>query len=368
MTRVVVVSGNPALSMGLISAGYDVADMRLSDTEAWMGAVVTAPVLVLDVDDPVLALDSVERARRAQADVEIVLVSSDRPGWPSIEAAGLQRLHVVPLPMTLPGLVRVVARACVPEQRAPDPPEPAAFDPPAATAPPPAAVAPPAPPATEAPREPAPDRPDLPAAPERHDVTAPAAKRFSRLRGGGRGRPPAPSDPAVEPAPLMHAVRRVRDGAGSLPTIGALADALADRVVTLVGASAAAVLVPDGEAWRVVGGRALRPLETRLVLHDDAWLVQHVAVNGHGLLVEDTDVVRQPLAGAPLAHRRHLLAAPLPAVGGIVVAARDDAPFAEADLRAAVTEVDRHARALRDACEVRALARALADHLDDGYG
>ena len=59
------------------------------------------------------------------------------------------------------------------------------------------------------------------------------------------------------------------------------------------------------------------------------------------MLIEDTDIIRQQLSGAPLAAWRHLLAVPVPDIRGIVVLARgqEAGPFTDHDLSAVIAPV-----------------------------
>ena len=140
------------------------------------------------------------------------------------------------------------------------------------------------------------------------------------------------------------------------------AQVLADEVVERADADAAAVLVPDGQVWRVSAGVGLRPLERRLVLDETHWLVEETAVSGRALLVEDTDIVRQKLAGAPLASWRHLMTLPIGELRAAVILARggDAGPFRERDLAAVVDPVREAAGLLERAMQTRTLARLMA--------
>jgi hypothetical protein len=139
------------------------------------------------------------------------------------------------------------------------------------------------------------------------------------------------------------------------------AQVLADDVVERADADAAAVLVPDGGVWRVSGGVGLRPLERRLVLDATHWMIAEIAHPGRAVLIEDTDIVRQQLAGAPLAAWRHLLAVPVPDVHAAVILARgqEAGPFTDRDLTAVVPTVREAATLLAQAIETRQLARLL---------
>jgi hypothetical protein len=141
---------------------------------------------------------------------------------------------------------------------------------------------------------------------------------------------------------------------------------LADEVVERADADAAAVLVLDGQVWRVSAGVGLRPLERRLVLDDTHWLIEETAIGGRALLVEDTDIVRQKLSGAPLAAWRHLMTLPIGELRAAVILARggDAGPFRERDLAAVVDPVREAAGLLERALQIRRLARLLAPMRD----
>jgi hypothetical protein len=130
----------------------------------------------------------------------------------------------------------------------------------------------------------------------------------------------------------------------------------ADRV----GAEATALLLPDGRRWRVAAGTGLSGIETRFELEEDSWVVERVARSSKGVIVEDTDVARRPFQRAPLSSRKHLLAAPIALVEGVLLAARDtDQPFDEKDLAALAALASEAGLLLAAALDVRELARAL---------
>ncbi|MBT0771032.1 hypothetical protein KIH74_18985 [Kineosporia sp. J2-2] len=156
-------------------------------------------------------------------------------------------------------------------------------------------------------------------------------------------------------------IRALYERSGELYGVSDTSQILADDLVERSGSEAAAVLVPDGEIWRVSGGVGLRPAERRLELPDSHWLVAEIG-SGRAVLIDDTDIVRQQLAGAPLAAWHHLLAVPVPDVRVIVVLARDEdgGAFTEADLSTVYPAVRESSVLLAQAIETRRLARALA--------
>jgi hypothetical protein len=168
--------------------------------------------------------------------------------------------------------------------------------------------------------------------------------------------------PAEQRDEVAAAVRTLLDRRGELFGVAETAQVLADEVVERGESDAAAVLVPDGARWRVSGGVGLRPLERRLLLDPSHWLISEIALGGRALLIEDTDIVRPRLAGAPLAAWRHLLAVPVPGMRAAVVLARgqEAARFTERDLAAVVPVVAEGGPLLAAALQMRDLARALA--------
>ena len=161
----------------------------------------------------------------------------------------------------------------------------------------------------------------------------------------------------------VHAwVRALLDRRSELFGVAETAQVLADAVIEQSGSDAVAVLVPDGDHWRVSGGGGLRPVERRLVLDTSHWLISEIAIGGRALLIEDTDIVRPRLVGAPLAAWRHLLAVPVPGLRAAVVLARGQEAerFAERDLAAVVPVVAEASPLLTAALQMRELARVLA--------
>jgi len=66
-------------------------------------------VLVLDVGDPVLAVNTVNSLREDDQAIPVMLVSGYQPEWEQVEAQEVEGVHVVPLPITRQALLRGVA-------------------------------------------------------------------------------------------------------------------------------------------------------------------------------------------------------------------------------------------------------------------
>ncbi|GAA3626062.1 hypothetical protein GCM10022223_49100 [Kineosporia mesophila] len=178
-------------------------------------------------------------------------------------------------------------------------------------------------------------------------------------------RPGPDGEPALRTGDL---IRMLAERTSELYGVSDTSQVLADDVIERASADAAAVLVPDGPLWRVSGGVGLRPAERRLELNDTHWLITEIGAGGRAVLIDDTDIVRQQLAGAPLAAWRHLLALPMPDVRVVVVMARGDEgePFSQRDLSAVYPPVRESAVLLAQAIETRRLARALAPLREPG--
>jgi hypothetical protein len=143
------------------------------------------------------------------------------------------------------------------------------------------------------------------------------------------------------------------------------AEVVVADAVERTSAHAGALLVPDGGRWRVAAGLHLRSLEHRYELDSDSWLVDEIARGYRGVIIENTDVARTGLHGAPLASRRHLLAVPVPSVEGLLLVARDEDPaFTEDDVLTLARVGQEAAPLLSSALDTRALARALWEFSD----
>ena len=100
MARVVVVSRNAAMALGLSGTDHDVVDMRPNIFGDWIESDDHCDALVLDLESPVLAAAGVTKLRDIGKSAPVLLVSSDRPGWDSPELRGLDSAFVLPLPVT----------------------------------------------------------------------------------------------------------------------------------------------------------------------------------------------------------------------------------------------------------------------------
>jgi hypothetical protein len=147
--------------------------------------------------------------------------------------------------------------------------------------------------------------------------------------------------------------------------VGETSEVVVADAVERTSAHAGALLVPDDGRWRVAAGVHLRSLEHRYELDSDSWLVDKIARGYRGVIIENTDVARSPLHGAPLASRRHLLAVPVPTVEGLLLVARDDDPAFTEDDVLNLAKLGREAAPLLSAAlDTRALARALSEFSD----
>ncbi len=493
MARVLVVSRNPAMAMGLSATDYEVVDLRPPEFGDWIAGTDDADALILDLENPRLAVAAVTNLRAHAKLAPVLLVSSDRPGWDEPEMRRLPAAAVLPLPISKPALLAALedllsepwAHQTMPPQHAEvnealqelllDRDDPLTEDDDLvwriaarhrATAPLAAAellgtVAADAPnvveadptpypdaavsqamPAVEVARDESPevsagpaltttqnerepegddvlpdvgktepvdtntgsmvaDSPPLSAVPRTRRSTRstrlPAGATSTSLRdmetlrpaptaprsespgaetnarsGSGPGRPsgvavdPAPS-PGVEPTDdAADLVRRLSRVVHALYGVPETAEVVVLDAVERTHADAGALMIPDDDAWRVAAGAGLRRLEHRYELHAESWLVQQVAQAHKGVIIEESDIAREQLQGAPLASWRHLLAAPIPQIEALLLLARrDDPPFDEHDLTILAGLGKEAGPLLGAAVETRSLARTLWEFRDE---
>lgn len=190
---------------------------------------------------------------------------------------------------------------------------------------------------------------------------------MDRLRGPANA-PPAELESAAAspPADPVELVRTLSRAVHLLYGVPETAEVVITDAVDRTRADAGALLVPDDGDWRVAAGVELRALEHRYELHADSWLVQEIATGHKGVVVEESDIARERLQGAPLASWRHLLAAPVPQVEALLILARrEDPPFDEQDLAILATLGAEAGPLLSAAVDTRSLARSLWEFRDE---
>jgi hypothetical protein len=331
MKRLLVVSATPSLAMGLAAGGYETVVLRPS--EVLHEPLPKVDVLVLDQERAEDALTLLERVRSRGLTCPVLLLL---PGGPELSLAAdaeLPALQVMAKPVARDAFLSAVGRTAQLSRgrsRAPRAAVPMA--------------------------EPVVVVPVFTPPKETSEPAAPAAQIDLR-------EPPPPPAPRVQTAAEL--VRALTPLAGELFGVPETAQVIVEDAVERVGASAGALLVPDGARWRVAAGVGLRPLEYRYELAESSWLVSTIALAHKGAIIEDSDVARRPLQGAPLAGARNLLAAPVRAARALVILARQADPgFTEDDLTVLAAMADEAAMLLSAAMEARALARSL-EHLRD---
>lgn len=400
MPRVVLVSRNPVLAFGLTGAGCDVTEVAPSRLAQWLDdeGDIGYDALVIDVGDARTAADTVGDLRARGHWIPVVLLAGGAPD----ALAALPRTTVVATPVTAQRLSDAL-RTALSGQRPAQPVEELLTDPapvhgeplldpvpdlvtgdePAWLLADPNGAATSAAPTPRTPRpQPAGPPPVVGRRPEddlRSTLLTSGSSRRRRQRLADRtsGTPAGPALDGAATSSGAHASSP--PGPGAAPMVQALLAALpevfgvAETAQAVVADAAArvpcdgvALLVPDGDVWRVSAGQGLRPLETRYQLTADAWLTSTVAAHGKGVIVEHTDVARNVLRGAPLASRTHLLAVPIPDADAMLLMARDEEPAFDEQTLATLAQLAREAGPLLvDAVAVRTLARSLADHRDD---
>ena len=412
--RIVLVADNRSLSLGLAGQDFDVVELHPEELAGWTDATNTPDLVLVGVESPVDAMDVLGECRRRYADVPVLLIASDTAGWSSVRQLEDSAVDILTLPVSRLSLVNAVHRAVQ---------EPAAAIPEIEPAPADQALEPQ--PVTTPPAggEVAVDSTvsdDVPMARSGAQRRIVAARSTAGLRERLAQRPTVAADrasadvldqpttvvaPEVEAAPPTqpaHPVHRsspreqsaewslVREGAttdtdrevpsgskrphelvasllahvDTLIDVRDAANALVEEAAARSDAAYGAVLLPDDGTWRVCGAIGVRPLEWRYVVEADSWLAATVIDGKRGVIVENSDIARQRLGGAPLAHHQHLLAAPVPEVQGLLILARDTEAFDEDQLSGVATACVDAGSLLAECLQVRALARALSDFRD----
>ena len=165
---------------------------------------------------------------------------------------------------------------------------------------------------------------------------------------------------------VMHLVREILERSDELFVyhLGVVAQAIVEDVIENLPADAACVLVRDDDGgWHVEGASGLRETESQLVLDDDHWLVAQTVRSSAAVAIEDTDIARVQLRGAPLASWPHLMAEGTPDGRALVIAAREVSGqgFTERDVVRIAELCHEGQRYLAAGHEVRTLVRRLSE-------
>ncbi len=168
---------------------------------------------------------------------------------------------------------------------------------------------------------------------------------------------------------MVELVRRIGLRIDELDGVPETANVVITYAVERIRGDAGALMVPDGSCWRVAAGVGLRSLEHRYELTRTSWLIEKIALGHHGAIIQESDIAREQLRGAPLASWRHLVVAPVPDASALVMLARrHDPPFNEHDLNA-LAGLGREADGpIQAALDVRTLARAMNPFRDEPHG
>lgn len=401
MARLLVVSRSMALALRLADA-HEVVELGVDE----VGAMLPGPevdAVVLDVADPAVAVRTVDRLRGVGCATPLLVVSGYQPAWSGLGAVAVPGVVVVPLPITRTALLDgiEVLLTAVAAQGAPSD---GAGGPGASPGRAPSSSGGPAggAPSSEQDRPspgwagsgfdwwripegptdlPDPDD-DGPARPLRRgwppgsgtSALARLAVEAARTQTAPAQVVPAQGCPTTgraddaRRAPVTDLVDELIERAAELRSVPDAAASIAGLFVERAGATAAAVLVPEGRRWHVEGGVGLRPTERHAVLDRAHRLVEDVVAGERPLVVSGDDEIREHLDGAPLAAWRHLLALPVPRVEAAVVLARggEGQSFSPDEVTGFAELLHTAAGLLGQALQARRLARLLAPLSDPG--
>jgi hypothetical protein len=368
---VAVVTKRTGVTLTLGSKSHHLVEVR--PVGDWLERSWVEDVIVLDLETGDATSAAVEQLRLTDNNKSIVVIASEGAPWKGFTIQ-YPDIFVVPLPITASTLLDTVDRAraasrtvragrssreadaSVPTTRAMPDPAPVPLR--AERTTPSDGEQPPATGRRRAEHVTA-SMPVLPSPHEAVEEVPPSVHMSARVAPSGR--PEAATGLAV--FPQMNMVRALLLEVRLLPRVAETAGVAMSRAVEAAAADAAAVLVPDDGIWRVEAGSGLRPLEERLQIDASHWLVIEIALAGRGLLITNTDVARNQLAGAPLASWANLLAVPVSGEA-ILVLARERSPFTRDDLTQVAGAVGDLDAPMKDALDVRRLARKMVDYLD----
>jgi hypothetical protein len=356
---IAVATKRAGISLTLRSKAHDLIEVR--PTGAWLERAWAEDVVVLDLDMADKTRSAIEELRAQHEGRPIVVVAGEGDEWNDLKIA-FPDLLVVPLPVTAATLLDTVDRAAalaaarlVSATKDPAVSTEVHAD---------EATVADSPTIVTAAREPHPEpaaAPGLKATPTKHKAPT---RRITPAAAAGSEDRDVLTIPEPASSRVVHYVELLLRDVNVLPRLARTAEVVRKDATAAVPAEASVVLVPDGEVWRVEAGHNLRPLEERLQIDPTHWLVAEVAMQRRGLMIRNTDIARNRLAGAPLASWANWLAMPVGDTDVIVVLAREDRPFAKADMARATKAIAHLTADVRHAVAVRALARALADFRD----
>ncbi len=315
-----MVGRNPTVAMALAGIGHDVSEIRPAGLTAHLQRtdVPSAEAVLIDRPDAEESLGLLAVVRESGLGAPVLLLAGSGPEWAALDPsspAGSSAARLLPLPVTGPALA-----AAVDEVLALSP----AFEP------------------TEA----------APLVEAEASAPEPAeAAEVIDLRA---------EEPEAEPVDVPGAVRTVLGHAERVYGVPESAAVVLTEARRRVRADAAALLVADGERWRLAATEDVDDTERGEVLLPSSWLASTLGAARRGLVVEHSDLARERLLGAPLARRRHLLVSPVwPAPVVLVLARSEDPDFAEDDVTALISLAEEAGPLLAAALDARALARAL---------
>jgi hypothetical protein len=408
-SSIAVVTKRAGLALTMHTPTHHFVEVR--PVAGWQTRTWAEDVVVLDLETAESTLSAIETLTGSGVEAPVIVVATDSDGWDELLSL-YPDLSLVSLPIMPASMLSAVDRAvrhshadrsvrdavpvgpdeAVPAGAAPPVPEPGPAPPPAKTSPAVAPETPPSPRRAKPPREVATPPPAPVPPPQAEPVPAAASASVSqpakvKTKGARRAKsreavaerkappPEAPEAPTPEPEPRRHRVGDPRQtlmtmvhglsrDASRLSRVHEVAEVIRRNCAGSVDCGASAVLVPDGDVWRVAAGQHLRPLEERFQITTEHWLVTEVATAHHGVLIKDTDIARTKLGGAPLVSWPNLLALPVEEVGAIVLLARDGNGFGRGDLTKVRQALGDAGTQLRDAVDVRDLARRLAKFTD----
>jgi hypothetical protein len=339
VSLVLVVTRNPSVALALGGTGLEVIELRPSGLDAWLtledrpapDAVVVAQAT------PEEALTTLYSVRDHGIGAAALLLAAGGEAWAALDPrspGGAPASRLLVLPVSGPQLVEAVHEViALPDSyvgahvATPAPPEP-----------------------TPVPVEVAELSVPEPRVPTAHVIDLRAGEadqaRLSDVRG---------------------TVRHLLEGVEEVYGVPESAAVVIAEARARVACDAAALLVADGDRWRLAASEGMSEQEAREVPSPSSWLTSTIGPARRGLVVDTSDLARERVQGMPLAARRFLVVAPVPPARAVLVLARDGEPdFSDAEVTTLVALGEEAGPLLTAAVDARDLARALAPLRDTG--
>ena len=125
LNRLLVVSRNAALAIGLTLADYDVVDVRPGKLAEHDHVLTPVDAVVLDLEDPTTSAAALQDLGELAPGKPTLLVANSQPGWSEAVAGATGDVMLLPSPVSRQTLLSALEQLMAPPPVAPAPVRPA---------------------------------------------------------------------------------------------------------------------------------------------------------------------------------------------------------------------------------------------------